>query len=214
MQGIDLMVFDFDGTLVRSGKDLAASVNHTLKKLGLSVLPEDHIIGYIGDGVNKLIARSLGDAFPGKFDEALSIFMDYYEEHLLDTTDLYPGVIEVLEHFKSKKKVIITNKLYTFTLKMTDELNITGFFDEIIGMDSREFNKPDARLILPIIKKSRTEVRRTVVIGDGDNDVLLAKNAGTISCALLNGLGSREKLLALQPDYQCEDIRILTEVFF
>ncbi len=214
MQEIDLMVFDFDGTLVRSGCDLASSINHTLKELGLSLLPDDRIIGYIGDGVRKLIERSLGDAFPARFDEALSVFMTYYEEHLLDTTDLYPGVIEVLECFKSKKKVIITNKLYRYTLKIADGLNIADRFDEIIGMDSLEFKKPDARLIRPIIEKFHTEERRTVVVGDGHNDVLLAKNAGAISCALLNGLGTREKLLGLKPDYTCEDIRNLIDLFF
>ena len=214
MQEIDLMVFDFDGTLVRSGCDLSASINHTLMELGLPVLPDDRIIGYIGDGVRKLIERSLGESFPDRFDEALSVFMHYYGDHLLDNTDLYPGVIEVLECFKSKKKIIITNKQYDYTLKIADGLIITDRFDEIIGMDSREFRKPDARLIRPIIEKFHTEERRTVVIGDGHNDVLLAKNAGAISCALLNGLGTREKLLELKPDYACEDIRNLIDLFF
>ena len=214
MQEIDLMVFDFDGTLVHSGCDLATSVNHMLKVLGLSVLPHDRIIGYVGDGVRKLIERSLGGAFPARFDEALSVFSHYYEGHLLDTTHLYPGVIEVLECFNSKRKVVVTNKIYNYTLKISDGLNITKRFDEIIGIDSREFKKPDVRLILPIIEKYHTEERRTVVIGDGTNDVLLAKNAGAISCALINGLGDREKLLELKPDYVCEDIRDLIDLFF
>ncbi len=214
MHKIDLMVFDFDGTLVHSGYDLAASVNHMLKVLGLSALSHDRIIGYVGDGVRKLIERSLGNAFPARFDEALTVFTHYYGEHLLDTTDLYPGVIEVLECFKNKKKVVVTNKVYDYTLKISDGLNITNRFDEIIGIDSREFKKPDVRLIRPIIEKYHTEEQRTVVIGDGNNDVLLAKNAGAISCALMNGLGDREKLLELKPDYVCEDIRDLIDLFF
>lgn len=213
MPVIDLMVFDFDGTLVRSGCDLAASVNHTLKEMGLAVLPNDRIMGYIGDGVKKLVERSLGDALPARFDDALSVFMSHYGEHLLDTTDLYPGVIEVLEYFKDKKKVIITNKLYSYTLKILDGLNITNRFDEIIGMDSSEFTKPDVRLLRQIIDKYHTEEQRTVVIGDGHNDVLLAKNAEAISCAVLYGIGRKDKLLELKPDYVCEDIKNLIELF-
>ena len=213
MPTIDLMVFDFDGTLVRSGYDLAASVNHTLEEMGLAILPNDRIMGYIGDGVKKLIERSLGDAFPARFDNALSVFMSHYGEHLLDTTDLYPGVIEVLEYFKDKKKVIITNKLYSYTLKISDKLNITDRFDEIIGMDSSEFKKPDARLLRQMIDKYHTEEQRTVVIGDGHNDVLLAKNAKAISCAVLYGIGRKDKLIELKPDYVCEDIKNLIELF-
>jgi phosphoglycolate phosphatase len=213
MEEIDIMIFDLDGTLVHTGYDLAASVNHAMKELGLFPLPHERIMGYVGDGVKKLIERSLGDRFPDLFDEALSLFMDYYGEHLLDTTDCYPGVSEVLEHYKNKNKLIITNKLYSYTLRIVRGLNIAHHFDEIIGIDSHEYKKPDPRLIRPIIEEYHSVERRTVVIGDGHNDVLLAKNAGAISCALLNGLGLRDRLLSLQPDYACEDIRELIDLF-
>jgi len=213
MTKIDLMVFDFDGTLVSSGDDLAAAVNHMLETLGNSALPKERIIGFVGDGVRKLIERSLGDAFPDKFDEALNIFMSYYSEHLLDTTELYPGVLEVLNHFRSKRKAIVTNKLYSYTLKIADELNITKYFDDILGMDSNSFKKPDARIIRPLIEKYRVDDSRAVVIGDGNNDIILAKNAGVLSCALLNGLGNRDKLLQLKPDYLCENMMELKNLF-
>jgi len=213
MTKIDLMVFDFDGTLVSSGSDLAAAVNHMLETLGNSALPKEKIIGFVGDGVRKLIERSLGDAFPDRFDEALNIFMAYYGEHLMDTTGLYPGVLEVLNHFRSKRKAIVTNKLYSYALKIADELNIMKYFDDILGIDSSSYKKPDARIIRPLIEKYRVEGSRTVVIGDGDNDIILAKNAGVLSCALLNGLGNRDKLLQLKPDYFCENIMELKNLF-
>jgi phosphoglycolate phosphatase len=210
---LDLMVFDFDGTLISSGDDLAAAVNHTLRTLGMVVLGKDLITGYIGDGVKKLIERSLGDAYPHKFDEALTIFMSFYSEHLLDTTDLYPGVKDMLDWFKNKKKAIVTNKNYSYTLTIAAQLHIKEYFDDIIGADSSEYKKPDPRLLRPLMERYGAEPQRTVVVGDGDNDILLAKNAGVLSCALLNGLGSRKKLLSLNPDYVCESITELKTLF-
>ena len=213
MKKIDLMVFDFDGTLVFSGNDLASSVNHTLKQLGVPVSDKKKIIEFVGDGVAKLIERSLGDGYQDRFDEAIDIFKAHYAEHLLDTTTLYPGVQDMLEHFKDRKKLVVTNKLYSYTLKIAEELGITGYFEDIIGLDSASRRKPDPGLLIPLLKKYGAEKTETVVIGDGVNDILLAKNTGTLSCALLNGLGDRDRLLLLDPDYHCEDISELKELF-
>ncbi|MBW2672440.1 MAG: HAD-IA family hydrolase [Deltaproteobacteria bacterium] len=213
MRKIGLMVFDFDGTLVYSGEDLANSVNYTLRKLGIPVLDTGKIIGFVGDGVVKLIERSMGDEHRSRFDEAMGLFRAYYAEHLLDTTILYPGVADTLEYFRDTKKLIITNKLYEYTLKISEALGIAEYFEEIIGVDSLSTRKPDRELLIPFLERYGVERTDTVVIGDGINDILLAKNAGTLSCALLNGLGGRERLLSLRPDYCCEDIAQLRELF-
>ena len=214
MKAVELMIFDFDGTLVNSGNDLVSSVNYTLRQLNLPVLPGKTIIGFIGDGVRKLIERSLGKAFPERFEEALEIFTSYYRKHLMDTTTIYPGVKDVLNHFRDKKKIILTNKEYSFTVQITDAFNLTGFFEEIIGADSRPYLKPDNRLAQPIMEQYDVPPGLALVVGDGINDVLLAKNAGMISCAFLNGLGNREKLLSLQPDFVCESMTELMELFY
>jgi len=214
MKAVELMIFDFDGTLVNTGNDLVSSVNYTLSQLTLPVLPEKRIISFIGDGVRKLIERSLGSSFPERFEEAMKIFNEYYTKHLLDTTALYPGVENVLSHFRDKKKIIMTNKRHYFTVQIADALHLTNFFDEIIGEDSRPFHKPDNRLVQPLLEQYGVPPERAVVVGDGINDVLLAKNAGALSCAFLSGLGSREQLLSLKPDFTCESLFELTELFY
>jgi phosphoglycolate phosphatase len=213
MKHIDLMIFDFDGTLVNSGRDIAASINHTLKTLRIPMMEQDEIISYIGDGVHTLIERSLGQNNRHSFDDALKIFSDYYANHMMDTTSLCDSVIEVLEHFRSKKKLIITNKRKYFTVAMTDAFLITHYFDDIIGADSTPYKKPDQRLLIPLIEKFGIEKRNTVVIGDGVNDVMLAKNSGVLSCALLNGLTPKNVLGFLNPDYACEGLSELFTLF-
>jgi phosphoglycolate phosphatase len=213
MKSVDLMIFDLDGTLVTSGPDIAASVNDTLATLGLPAIEEAMILEFVGDGVKKLIERSLGPALQVRIEEALIIFSRHYEEHMLDTTTLYPGVIEVLRHFHEKKKVVLTNKRHRFAAAMINALRLTHCFDDILGADSTPYIKPDARLAGLLLTRFGARPDRTVIIGDGVNDILLAKHAGLLSCALLNGLTGRETLLNLKPDYSCEHLPEITSIF-
>lgn len=213
MKSVDLMIFDLDGTLVTSGRDIATSVNYTLVKMGQPMIEEEMILDFIGDGVQKLIERSLGPESRDRFEEALVLFSSHYNDHMLDTTTLYSGVVEVLRHFKDKKKVILTNKRHRFAAAMCDALQLTHFFDDIIGADSTPYIKPDARLASELLTRFNARPERTVMIGDGVNDILLAKNAGLLSCAFLNGLTGRKMLLSLNPDYICEVLPEITGLF-
>ena len=214
MEKIDLMIFDLDGTLIDSGNDLASAVNYTLEEMSMPPLSREKITGYVGDGIKILIERSIGEENTDRLEEALDIFIAYYTDHILDTTDLYPGVKDVLRHFENKKKVIVTNKIYRLSSKITNGLKIEEYFEEIIGRDSAPYKKPDPALLVSLAQKYSAEIGRTVVIGDGLNDIKLAKKSSAISCALLNGLGIRDKLLELNPDYACEDISELKELFY
>lgn len=214
MHSVDLLIFDLDGTLVTSGKDIAASVNHTLSELRMPAIEEEVVLGYIGDGVKKLIERSLGPASQDRFEEAMTLFSRHYGQHMLDTTTLYQGVTEVLRHFQDKKKIILTNKRHRFAVAMCDALRLTHCFDDILGADSTPYIKPDARLARLILKRYQVRPERSVIIGDGVNDILLAKNAGLLSCAFLDGLTGREALLTLDPDYVCEALPEITGFFY
>ena len=213
MKEVDLMIFDFDGTLVSTGTDLAHAVNYTLKKLGLKQMREDEIIAFVGDGVTKLIERVLGQKFLEHYPEAIKIFGSYYSEHLLDNTVLCPGADEILKYFQHKDKVILTNKRYNFTMAISQGLGIEKYFMEIIGDGSMPYKKPDKRLVDYLLHKYRKEKERTVIIGDGMNDVNLAKNSGIMSCSCLNGLGKPDDLLAAHADYYCKNILEISSFF-
>jgi phosphoglycolate phosphatase len=213
MKSVDLMVFDLDGTLVRSEEDLAASVNYTLKSLGLPVIAQDTIRGFIGDGIEPLVRRALGSHAGEFMDEAIAIFSTHYGEHLLDHATLYSDVRDVLTHFDHKRKVVITNKAQEYALKIVNGLEIATFFLEIIGGGSTPYTKPDPRLLQLVMNKWTATPERTVVIGDGINDIVLARQAGALSCAFLAGLTHRDKLLSLAPDRSCEALAELKTFF-
>jgi phosphoglycolate phosphatase len=206
MKFVDLMIYDLDGTLADTGADLTAAVNYTLTVMKLQERSYQEIIGFVGDGIRSLLEKSLGESHRTKVDEALKIFSAYYEKHLLDKTVLLPHVQDVLEHFRNKKKVILTNKRYYLALDIVRGLNIEKHFLEIIGADTTPYLKPDVRLVEYLLSKYDAEPRRTVIIGDGVNDVALAKNGGMMSCVYLNGLGNRDILLKMGADFYCESL--------
>src|SRR3990172_2602275 len=151
MNKVDLMIFDLDGTLVDSAPDLISAVNYTRAVLGLPAMNDNEILGFVGDGTDKLVERLLGRELQHRRAEAMEVFLSYYDAHLLDNTTLYPDVRDILEFYRLKKKIIITNKRYHFTRKITDGFEITGCFDDIIGVGSTPFRKPDARILLPLL---------------------------------------------------------------
>jgi len=213
MMEIDLLIFDLDGTLAATGDDLAGAVNYTLRTLGMEELERKLILSNVGDGVQELVRRTLGPDKQEAFAAAMPVFLAYYGEHLLDKTVLYPGVQEVLACFAKKKKVLISNKHHDFTCRIVARLGIDCHFDAIVGGDSYPYKKPDARLAAGYLERYGVDPGRAVVVGDGPNDILLAKNAGMVSCAFLNGLIDRERLLPLQPDFTCEDLNELCGLF-
>src|SRR3954467_724274 len=88
-----VLIFDLDGTLVDSKKDLTASVNHIRRQFDLPLLTEDEIARFIGNGALMLIRRTLGPkATEMNVQAALQMFLSYYRAHMLDCTTLYPGV--------------------------------------------------------------------------------------------------------------------------
>ncbi|MHB8138292.1 MAG: HAD family hydrolase [Smithellaceae bacterium] len=213
MKKVDLMIFDFDGTIADTGADLVASINYTLTSMRLDPRPPEEIISFVGDGVKQLIERSLGENHQVRLQEALDIFSGHYEKHLMDHTVLYPHVEDVLKYFNHKMKVILTNKRHYLTVAIARSLHIEKYFMEIVGADSTPFQKPDQRVVEYLLTKYNADPKKTVIIGDGVNDIAVAKNAGIASCAYLNGLGNRNTLLKMEADFYCESLMEINTLF-
>ncbi|HPE06391.1 MAG TPA: HAD family hydrolase [Smithellaceae bacterium] len=213
MKKVDLMIFDFDGTIADTGADLVSSINHTLTAMRLNPRPSEEILSFVGDGVKKLIEKSLGENYKERLEEAIRIFSGHYEKHLMDQTVLCPHIEDVLKYFNHKMKVILTNKHYHLTLTIAHALHIDRYFMEIVGADTTPFQKPDLRVVEYLLTKYNADPRKTVIIGDGVNDIAVAKYAGILSCAYLNGLGNRQTLLRMEADFYCEDLIEINSVF-
>ena len=213
MKKVDLMIFDFDGTIADTAADIVNSINYTLTSMRLDSRPSEQIIGFVGDGVQKLIERSIGENHGGRLQEAMTIFSRHYEKHMMDHTVLYPDIEDVLKYFQHKMKVILTNKRHHLTVAIAGRLHVDRYFMEIVGADSTPFQKPDRRVVDHILEKYNVAPQKAVIIGDGINDVTVAKNAGILSCTYLNGLGDRNALMKMEADFYCESLLEIKSLF-
>ncbi|NIR50109.1 phosphoglycolate phosphatase [candidate division KSB1 bacterium] len=206
---IDLLIFDVDGTLVDTRQDLSNSVNYARYKLGLTSLETAEVMQYVGEGVRRLMERSLPESLQPNVDEAISFFREHYREHCLDFSTCYPGVKETLEYFRQKRMAVISNKPEEFTRSILKGLGIDSYFALIVGGDSLSKRKPDPEPVQHVLKQLETDPERALMIGDGTTDVESGRQAGTKTCAVTYGFRSKEILQAAQPDFMIADIREL-----
>ena len=110
---MDLLIFDLDGTLIDSRLDLAQAVNAARAHMGMPPLENDLVCSYVGNGAPVLIRRAIGEqASEAEVQTALEFFLQYYRDHALDHTTLYPGVRESLDRLRAagKRMAVLTNK--------------------------------------------------------------------------------------------------------
>jgi 2-phosphoglycolate phosphatase len=208
---VQLLMFDLDGTLADTGRDLANSVNHVRSTLGLEPLDEAVVYGRVGHGAEHLLRSSLPGEYADRFAEILNRFLKHYEEHLLDTTVLYPHVNEILDEFAGKKKVVVTNKLHYLSVAILRGLKIDAHFDAVIGGDSGWNKKPDPSCLNHILGEFKVAPEKAVIVGDGRTDIEAGKAAGIHTCGVTYGLCGKEELIAAQPDFLIDDLRELTD---
>lgn len=212
MKNIDLMIFDLDGTLVDSKQDIANAVNHTLRELGFKEKDPALIVTYVGTGAEDLIKKSIDEKEGYSLDEALSILSKYYKKHSLDNTRLYPGVRDILDHFKDKRMALITNRKLEFAVKTLKGLDIYDHFEDISGGDDLGCMKPSSCPLEKAMRKFNIDRKRSMMIGDMNIDILAGKEAGMATCAVTYGLGKIEDIKQAGPDHMIDDILKLKEL--
>lgn len=196
-----VLIFDLDGTLVDSKRDLSASVNHVRNRFDLPLLSEEAIAGFIGDGALMMIRRTLGaKATESNVQEGLQLFLSYYRAHMLDKTDLYPGVRATLDRLKDCRLAVLTNKPVHFSCAMLDGLGIYHHFEAIYGGNSFDHKKPDPVGIYRILSDTKGWREKTWMIGDSSVDVLTGRNAGVTTCGVTYGYATKS-FLEHPPDY-------------
>ena len=210
---IDLIMFDLDGTLADTGPDLADSVNYTRSRFDLTPLPQQLIYTHVGRGVEYLLRHAVAEKAQRHFPEIMRVFLEYYQQHLLDKTVLYPHVTEVLDYFGAKRSAVVTNKLHHLAVTVLRGLNIEHRFDVVLGGDSGAKKKPDPALLHLVLSRFRIIPANALMVGDGDTDIEAGRCAGVITCGVTYGLANRGDLVAAKPDFMIDDLAQLTRSF-
>jgi phosphoglycolate phosphatase len=195
-----LACFDLDGTLLDTLGGLTLSLNAARRMNNLEPQTEEQVRTYIGNGVTKLIERSL-TASPGSYTEELKMRLlkdniSYYDSHYLEKTHPYNGILEVLTRLKSDGLMLacVTNKNDEPTQRLIEHF-FPGLFDYVRGSMEGVERKPSAEPVEKCLTALGIDNSEAVYIGDSDTDIKTAQNSGLdiISCTW--GYRSREFLL-------------------
>ncbi len=204
MQKIDLFIFDLDGTLIDSKRDIAGSIHYTMGQLGLPAISDEIIYRFVGNGVTPLIKQSVEAGGGHSFEKALKLFMAHYDRHLLDTTRPFPGILDLLGKLSGKRKVVLTNKSQKFSDKIIRGLKMDRHFDEIYGGDTPFPKKPDPALVMHLLKSFSLSPDRALIIGDSRVDIETGRNAGIHTCGVTWGFRPRKELEEIACDLLIE----------
>jgi phosphoglycolate phosphatase len=170
--------------------------------MGMSPLDFEKVYSYVGNGAPVLIRRALGDAATEpQIEEALEFFLEYYREHVLDFTTLYPGVKESLERLAAagKQMAVLTNKPVRMSKMIVEGLGVSPHFFRIYGGNSFDFKKPHPIGIETLMREAGCDRSMTLMVGDSSVDVQTARNAQVMCCGVTYGF-QPESLADPPPD--------------
>ncbi len=197
---LKLLIFDLDGTLADTGRDITNALNYALKPFGSKEYSVAETKAMVGSGISKLLrslipGESKSDRIPDeKEKEVLDRFLDYYSKHLLDTTIAYPGVKETLASFTSYRRAVLSNKREHYSREILQGLELAQYFDSIRGSDSVREKKPSPVPVLDLLKEFNVTNNEAALIGDSNYDVEAGKAAGIKVIAVTYGFRSIEYL--------------------
>lgn len=189
-----LIIFDLDGTLVDSSRDIAWSANMTLKSMGYDERGLEAIKEHVGWGVKSLLERLMPREDADSIEAARIKFLEFYGSHLTVDSRLYPGVVETLSFFESrgKKMAVVTNKPEGLSIRVLEELNLSGYFQMLVGGDSLPNKKPHPEPIEKVL--SALNSHPAVIVGDSPTDCEAGKGAGIGTIGVTYGFRPKEEL--------------------
>ena len=208
------VLFDLDGTLVDSEKDIAEAANFTRQHYGLERVPDTTIAQYVGNGVYTLLEKSLETTDQAKIQEAYLIFQEHYRVHLADFTKPYPGTFDLLNALKNKnvKMGVVSNKPQEFTTSVLEKLNLAPYFAVAFGPEATTNRKPHPEPLFVALEKLNAQPYEAVMIGDSIVDIQAAKAVPMRVAVLTHGYGTREVLTSANPHWIVDSLQELIPI--
>jgi len=209
----ELVLFDLDGTLCDTRMDLVASTNHVRRSFGLEPLEPREVQRLVGHGARALVERALGPERREIHDEGERRLLAHYDEHCLDETRPYSGLVELIDSLSPRgvRFAVVTNKLFRLSTKVLDGLDLGRRLAAVVGGDTFAERKPHPRGVEHVLEEVGIERARALMVGDSAIDVDTARAARIAVCGVLWGFDS-EGLRASSPDFLVADASSLERV--
>lgn len=202
---IKAVIFDLDGTLLNTLEDLANACNYALKSCGFKVHNVNDYTRFVGNGRYKLIERIVPVEYKKDkevINKVLSLFDEYYGEHMIDMTKPYDGINEMLEELKEKniKLAVVSNKPHEFAGDVVKKY-FDNKFEITYGQRENHPTKPDPKTVYEVMEYLGVNKNECIYVGDSDVDVNTAKNAQVKSVGVAWGFRGEGELKDAGADY-------------
>lgn len=176
------LIFDLDGTLVDSAGEIAIALNRTFEEFQLQPIPKKTVENLVGRGVHSMVERALQQVAAASInvDAAVARFEDHYAKTVATEAELFRGVLEGLALLRDEgyKMSVVTNKPRYFTEKLLERLALKRLFAGWVTGDDGFRRKPHGDMLAAACGVMGSSAEASLMIGDSENDVLAARNAG------------------------------------
>jgi phosphoglycolate phosphatase len=193
------VIFDMDGTLLDTLEDLADCMNRVLERHGLPPHPVGAYRYFVGDGVDKLVSRSLPEERrDGPTVQRIKAEMQAeYGVHWADKTRPYDGILELLDELAARglPVAILSNKPDAFTRAIAERYFAGRRFAQVVGARDDAPRKPNPAAALEIAGALGVEPGKVLYLGDTNTDMQTARRAGMFALGVLWGFRPKEELL-------------------
>ena len=211
------VIFDLDGTLADTSRDLLAAANHCFRDMGLGdVLIPGQDSGIALRGARMMLRRGLERV--GQPDEAVveryyPVFLEVYGQALSIHTKLYPGAMQAIEELgrRGYGVGICTNKPEGLAEQLMRDLGVRDRFAALVGADTLPVRKPDPEPLREAARRAGGDPARCLLVGDSDTDRNTSRNAGVPSILVTFG-PSGDDMAALEPEALLPDYAALPDI--
>ena len=205
------ILFDLDGTLADTAPDLLSAHNHVMKKFGYKTKNIDEIREYVGHGAAVMIGKSIWSSARKELskisdqkikDEMINEFLNFYGKNIVVKSKLIDGVYKFLQWAKSNNisMGVCTNKQEHLAIDFLKKIKIYDFFEYVAGRNTFDYCKPDPRHLTSMIEIMNGDIKKSIMIGDSENDAEAAKSAG-IPMILLEDGYTEKKIEQIHHDH-------------
>lgn len=207
------VIFDLDGTLLNTLADLRTAVNLALAAYDLSERSMEEIRRAVGNGIRKLISRSVPEGIDVSLEEAVfERFQTEYKLHCSDETAPYPGVLDLLKRLREEGFLlaVVSNKA-DFAVQELMKQYFPNLYDEALGETEGIARKPAPDMVEEVLKRLGVEKADAVYVGDSEVDVETARNTGLLCICVTWGFREKEAFEACGAERFAGDAKELYE---
>ena len=207
-----LIIFDFDGTLGDTRRNIVTTMQMTIEELHLPNRSEEECAATIGLPLAECFRTLFPDIQEELIPRCAETYRRIFNENLKTIQpEAFPGVVETLSilHQKGYTLTIASSRSRNSLTELTRNMGIADYISYILGADDVKEAKPKPEPVQKTLANMHFDAEETLVVGDMAVDVLMGANAGAKTCGVTWGNGTRDELVQAGADYIIDNIEEL-----